>query len=737
MAIPRRTLLIVLGSILALILLVALAIPLFLNADAFRTRIETAVTTSLGRKVTLGKLDLSVLTGNLVAETATIADDPAFSTEPFLQTSRVKIGIEMIPLILSRDIHITGFAIDSPKINLLRAANGTWNYSTIGSSQQNTAANKESNTLIPNLTVRHVTISNGQMTVGITPAPGQPATPRRTYDQLALDAKDFSFQKSFPFTASAHLPGDGTVSLKGNAGPINARDASLTPFSAHLDAKHIDPLAAGFVDSTSGVTGTIDAIDVQATWNGQQLHVANLLVDTPKLTLVRENKPTTVATPPPAPNSTNMFSTLTADRLQIKNGAITITTPGQTIPAVYQQLNAELTNVSPTAVSPFKLTAQVPGGGSLTGDGTAGPINQVNAAATPLNAHVALTHLDLASSGIVAPDAGIGGIANVDLKALSDGKNLNANVSANIQGLRVAKNGSPSPKPVLVQLTVVQNLQALNGQLQNAAITIGKAVINAAGTYQTTGPTTALNLKVTTQATSIDELEAFLPSVGVHLPSGSRLQGGTLTTNLNVTGSAAAPIISGPLRIDNTNLAGFDLGSKLGPLSSLAGIKSGSGTAIQSLSTNVTINGGNVRTDNLAIVVPSIGSATGAGTISAAGALNYNVLLKLTGVLGAVGGKGGAAAGAGGVAGQLMGMIPGGAAGGAAGSVIGNYAGAALRNGVPVSIGGTTSNPTFTPNMGGIVNSATSGAATKGAAKPSQNSTDPLSNALGGLLKPH
>jgi hypothetical protein len=736
MALPRRTLLIVLGSIVALILLIALAIPLFLNADAFRTRIETALTTSLGRKVTLGKLDLSVLTGNLVAENAIVSDDPAFSTQPFLQATKVKIGIEMIPLILSREIHITGFAIDSPKINLLRAANGTWNYSTIGGAQQNTAANKESSTLIPNLTVGHVTISNGQLTVGITPAPGLPATPRRTYDQLTLEAKEFSFQKSFPFTASARLPGDGTVSLKGDAGPINPHDASLTPFSAHLEAKHIDPLAAGFVDSTAGVSGTIGAIDVQATWNGQQLHVANLLVDTPKLTLVRENKPT-VATPPPAPNSNNMLSTFTADRLQIKNGAITITSPGQTTPAVYQQLNAELSNVSPTAAAPFKLTAQIPGGGSLTGDGTAGPINQANASATPLNAHIAISHLDLASSGIVSPEAGIAGIANADLKALSDGKNLNANVSANVEGLRIAKNGSPSPKPVVVQLTVAQNMQTLTGQLQNAAITIGKAVINAAGTYQTSGPTTALNLKVTTQGTSIDELEAFLPSVGVHLPSGSRLQGGTLTTNLNVTGSAAAPIISGPIRIDNTNLAGFDLGSKLGPLSSLAGIKSGSGTAIQSLSTNVTINGGNVRTDNVSVVVPSIGSATGAGTISAAGALNYNVILKLTGVLGAAGGKGGAAAGAGGIAGQLMGMIPGGAAGGAAGSVIGNYAGAALRNGVPVTIGGTTSNPTFTPNMGGIVSSATSGAATKGAPKPSQTGTDPLSNALGGLLKPH
>src|SRR6202022_3163157 len=97
MAPPRRTLFIVLGSILALILVAVLAIPLFLNADNFRTRIESTLSTSLGRKVTLGKLDLSVWSGSLVAQNATIADDPAFSTQPFLQASKAKIGIEIIP----------------------------------------------------------------------------------------------------------------------------------------------------------------------------------------------------------------------------------------------------------------------------------------------------------------------------------------------------------------------------------------------------------------------------------------------------------------------------------------------------------------------------------------------------------------------------------------------------------------------------------------------------------------
>jgi AsmA protein len=721
----RRTLFIVLGSIVALILVIVLAIPMFLNADNFRTRIESTLSTSLGRKVTLGKLDLSVLSGSLIAENSSVADDPAFSTQPFLQTGPVKINVELLPLLLSHEIHITGFTLDSPHIVLLRAPNGTWDYSSIGNAHKKVAS--ASGGTIPNVTIGHLSITNGQLTVGAVAAPGAPTPPRRTYDQLTLDAKDFSFDKAFPFTASARLPGDGTVSLKGTAGPIDQRDASLTPFTAQLDMKHLDPVAAGFLDATAGVTGLVNAINVQATWNGQQLHVANLLVDTPKLTLVRNNQPT-AATPPPAPNSNNMLSTLTADRLQIKNGAITITTPGQSTPAIYQQLNAEITNFSPTAASPFKLSAQIPGGGSVTVDGSAGPLNQLTPAATPLNVHATLTRVDLASSGIVAPDAGISGIANIDIKAISDGKNLNANAAANIQGLRVAKNGSPSPKPVNLQLTVAQNMQALTGQIQRAVVTIGSAVINIAGTYQTSGATTAINLKVSGDGVSIDELEAFLPSVGVHLPTGSRLQGGTLTTNLNVTGSTANPIISGPLQLNNTNLAGFDLGSKLSAVTALTGAKTGSVTAIKSLSTNIRVANGDVRTDNLALNVPALGTATGAGTVSAAGALNYQLVLKPTGLLG--GGAGGATAGVGGIAGQLMGMIPGGAAG--------NIAGAALKNGIPVAIGGTTANPTFTPNLGGMLSSG-AGAVTNGtkstAKKP--NPSDSLPNALGGLFKQH
>jgi hypothetical protein len=729
-----RSILMIVGGILALIILVILCVPLFLNADSFRSKIESTLSSSLGRKVTMGKLDLSVWSGSLVAQNATVADDPRFSAQPFMQTAVVKINVEVLPLIFGQQVHITGFELDAPKISLLRSADGTWNYSSIGSAAK-TGVNKDTSSMLPNLTVGHVVVSNGELTIGTV---GAGAGTKRTYDKLTIDAKDFSFAKAFPFTVSVHLSGDGTVSMKGSAGPVNEKDASLTPFVANVEMKHIDPLAAGFVDASAGVTGVVGGINVDAAWNGQQLHVTKLLVDSPTLTIVRSNAPAAPMTAKPSSN--DMLSTLSADLIQVKNGAITVATKGQQgAPAVYQQLNAEVKNFSPKSASPFTLSAVLPGGGALEASGSAGPLNQQDAVATPLDVHATLKHANLATSGVVSPDAGIGGVATIDMRAISNGQTLNANVAAHVDGLQVAKNGSPSAKPVDVKAAVTQNMRALTGDVQQAAITIGRAVINISGTYQTSGPTTALNLKVVGQGVPIDEIEAFLPSVGVKLPSGSRLQGGTLTTTLNVTGSSANPIISGPLRLDNTNLAGFDLGAKMQSVTALmgGGGRTGSGTQIQSLSTNIRVAGGAVRTDNLSIVVPAFGSATGAGSVSAAGGLDYQMILKVTALGG--GGGGAAASSAGGVAGQLMGMIPGGATGGA----IGGVAGAALKNGIPVAIGGTTSNPTFTPDMNALTRAGAESAAQgllngqNGAGKKGSTTTDSLTNALGGLLGKH
>ena len=747
-----RFVLIALGAVVALIALVAVCLPLFLNADSFRTRIESTLTKSLGRKVSIGKLDLSIWSGGLVATNTSVADDPAFSNQPFIQADSVKIGVEILPLVLSKQLRIRGFSLLSPKVQLLRAANGTWNYSTIGKSAS-TAQDADTKQAFPDLTVGHVTVENGRFTVGTQPAAGAPAAaPARVYDQVNLEAKNFGFRNSFPFSVSAHLPGEGTVDLSGTAGPINAEDASATPFSGHLEMKHIDPLAAGFVDASDGVTGLVGGMILDAGWNGQQMHVSKLEVDSPNITLVRSNAPKPPTPAGAKPEGTTMLENLSVDSAQIKDGSVTLKTAGQAGSAVYQQLNAQISNVTPKTQSPFSVSGQLPGGGSMSANGKVGPFNQANNAATPLDAQITLKHVELGSSGLLPPDAGIGGTADLQAQVKSNGQTLNATGSTQIAGIKLAKDGQPSAKPVQVQFAIVQNEQAMTGEIQRAVFTVGRAAINGSGTYQASGPTTAINLKVNGDGVPIDELVAFLPAVGVRLPQGSQLKGGTLTTALTVSGSSANPVISGPVRLNNTQLAGFDLGSKLQTLSQLTGGKigsaTGSGTNIRSLSMNVRAAGGGIQTDNIALDVAGVGTATGAGSVSPAGALNYNVILKLTELAGGASGNSTPAASAGGgraaLLGGLMGMIPGGGAGGAVAGLgaAGGIAGALIKNGIPVTIGGTTSNPTFAPNLRGVAAGvgATAGQQLlngKANGKQKGNQSNPLGNALGGFLNRH
>ena len=753
-----RFVLIALGSVVALVVLAALLLPLFLNADSFRANIESTLSKSLGRKVTIGKLNLSVFSGGLVAQNATVADDPRFSTQPFIQAESVKIGVEVLPLLLSRQIHVRGFVLQSPQIQLLRAANGMWNYSSISSASNKPAAHDaQTKSTFPDLTVGHVDVENARITVGTAGTASVGNQPSRVYEQVNLQVKNFDFAKSFPFTVSAHLPGEGTVNLSGTAGPLNQQDASETPFSGNLEIKHLDPLKAGFVTATDGISGTVESLVLDATSTGQQLHITKLIVDSPNLTIVRSNKPKPLKPAGANPEGFTMLQKLSVDEAQVKNGTLTLQTAGHTgAPAVYQQLNAQVTNLTPTSSSPFSVSAQLPGGGSLSANGKAGPFNQENDAATPVDARVSLKHVQLETSGALPPDAGISGITDFQAQVQSNGQTLHATGTAHVDGIKLAKDGRPSAKPVDAQFALAQDERAMTGDIQHATVTIGRAVINLAGTYQSSGQTTALNLKVNGNAMPIDELEAFLPALGVQLPQGSQLQGGTVTTALTVSGATASPVISGPVHLENTKLAGFDLGAKLHTLSQLTGGRiggaTGSGTNIRSLSMNVREAGGGIRTDNIALDIAGLGTATGAGSVSPARALDYNVVLKLTGLTSGSAASGSAGAepaqaktqgGAAGIAGGLAGLLGGGGSGGSLSSIA-QLSGGALKNGIPVAIGGTTSNPTFAPNMRGLAASAGASAVSqllggktaKGAA-PGKTPDTPLSNALGGLLGKH
>jgi AsmA protein len=201
---------------------------------------------------------------------------------------------------------------------------------------------------------------------------------------------------------------------------------------------------------------------------------------------------------------------------------------------------------------------------------------------------------------------------------------------------------------------------------------MGKALAHLTGTYDMKGEITSIRTRLNGQALPVDDLVAALPAVGVVLPSGSQLKGGTLSLDLESVGPLDRLVTTGPVKLSNTALSGFNLGSKLSAISALSGKQTGNDTSIQNLSADARVAPEGTRLDKISLVIPALGALAGAGTISPAGGLDFKMSANLSG--GAVTGLT-----------QIAGL------------------GGKGTGAIPFLIQGTTSNPSFVPDVKGMV----------------------------------
>jgi AsmA protein len=523
------------------IIVVLIALPLFIDVNSFRPKIESTVADAVGRPVSLGNLSLSVFSGAIRVDDVSIADDPSFSKSPFVTAKSLKVGVEMMPLIFSKELKITGLVLDQPQVALIKAANGKWNFSNLGaaggSAQPGTEKSENGK---GNLSISKLEVKDGRVTLAQANSAAKP----QVFDKLNITVKEFSFTSRFPFELTSELPGGGTAEVSGEAGPINAVDASRTPFEAKMKIKELNLASSGFVDASSG----------------------------------------------------------------------------------------------------------------------------------------------------------IGGLINFEGAVNSDGRQAKTSGEVTVEKFKFSPKGSPAPEDVKMEYAVSADLAQQTGTVTQGDIAIGKAKAHLTGGYRTQGSDMQLNLRLSAPEMPVDELEPMLPALGVSLPKGSELKGGTLSADLAISGPTAGLVIAGPVRLSNTKLAGFDMGSKLGALSSFTGKTAGSpDTTIQNASLNARVAPEGTRADAINLTIASLGVITGAGTISPAGALDFKMQADLHG----------------GMAGGLTERA------GLGGS----------NQPIPFSIEGTTTDPKFVPNVAGIA----AGAA-KSAITGALTGQTGAKGALGGLL---
>ncbi|HEX3119594.1 MAG TPA: AsmA family protein, partial [Candidatus Acidoferrum sp.] len=122
----------IIGIVIVVLILIVVIAPFLIPVNSFRPQIEQQASAALGRKVEIGNLSLSLFSGSLGADNLSIADDPKFSSAPFLTAKSFNVGVEVMPLITSKTLNVTSVVIDGPQVSLIRNAAGDWNYSTLG-----------------------------------------------------------------------------------------------------------------------------------------------------------------------------------------------------------------------------------------------------------------------------------------------------------------------------------------------------------------------------------------------------------------------------------------------------------------------------------------------------------------------------------------------------------------------------------------------------------------------------
>ncbi len=349
-------------------------------------------------------------------------------------------------------------------------------------------------------------------------------------------------------------------------------------------------------------------------------------------------------------------------------------------------------------------------------------MDEKDASLTPMDAKLSASSLNLASTGFLEPNTGLGGLLDLDATLVSAKGEAQTKGNAKLSKALFISGGSPSTAPVVVDFDTKYDLVKESGVLNPSTLKIGGAAAHLSGTYNTAGEATVVNVKVDGQNMPAPDLEAFLPAIGIHLPTGASLKGGTLSTTLNLTGATNNLVTSGNAGIFNVHLVGFDLGSKMSSLSSLAGLKTGKDLEIEKLTSNLRMTRDGLKADNFNAVLPQLGNIVGAGTVDAKNNLDFKMAATLKNGVGAV-------------------ASPASMATGALGQIMGGGAGGGCKNGgltVPFLIQGTTADPKFVPDVGGLAagmfKSQLGCAGNAVTGLKNQNPAQSLGN-LGGLFK--
>jgi AsmA protein len=642
---------------------VLLLVPFLLPVNQFRPRIEEKTSVALGRKVTIGNLRLSLFSRSLDAENLSIGDDPKFSTTPFLTAKSFKVGVELMPLIFSKTLNVTGITIESPQVTLVRDAAGQWNYSSVGSSSKvearpELAKSSGSSSSPSSLSIKKLELKDGQISIGSTTS-----QKRSSYDHVSISASDVSVATRFFVAVTANLPGGGIFKFYGNVGPVDQTNASLTPVNAKLNVSSLNLASTGFLDPSLGLGGLLDFDATLGSQDGESETKGTAKLS--KALLIAGGSP---ASEPVVVDFSTQYDlrknagVLNPSTLKIGNATAHLDGTYQTAEETVLNIKLDGQGMPAKDLESFlpALGIILPKGATLQSGTLNANLNLIGAT----NKLVIMGNVGLLSAKLTGLNLGSKMSAIASLMGVQNGKDLQIEkLTAN---LRMAPDGVKADDLIAVVPSLgnligdgsIDSTNNLNFKMAATSTTAWGAAgspvsrpagmigtltgagggsksgtttaIRVSGTYQLRSENPTLNLKIAGQKLPVNQLQAIMTAAGIKLPNGAILEGGALDGALIVTGLASALIITGTIELNNTREIGFDFGSRIRGIAALSRIKTGDTMSIENLQANLRSTNAGTQIDQIYARIPAVGEITGSGTVSPKSDLDFALAVRVT-----------------------------------------------------------------------------------------------------------
>ncbi len=218
---------IVVGGLIVLFILVIVITPMFVDIQKYKPVIESKVSEATGRPFTLGgDLDLSLFPWVGVSLSDMHLGNPeGFEGKDLLSVKSFEIRVKLLPL-LSKNIQVKRFVMDSPRIALERRKDGKANWEGIGKTSDKASGKSPKEATEPKetepqggLPIKGLVVNEFAITGGLITWSDHTKGERRKVSDLNLRLQDVSLENPIRLALSAKLD-DQPISLEGKVGPV-------------------------------------------------------------------------------------------------------------------------------------------------------------------------------------------------------------------------------------------------------------------------------------------------------------------------------------------------------------------------------------------------------------------------------------------------------------------------------------------------------------------------------------